>query len=69
MNRETYLGWTGDNSKGPVVGACLKYSRTSKEFPRLEGRGLGRVRVSCQRCILGMGVGQIRQDSVDVART
>lgn len=52
-----------------MVGACLKYSRTSKEFPRLEGRGLGESWVGGQRCILGVGVGEIMQDSLGVMRT
>lgn len=52
-----------------MVGACLKYSRTSKELPRLEGRGLGESWVDGQRCILGVGVGQIMQDSLGVMTT
>lgn len=52
-----------------MLGACLKYSRTSKELPRLEGRGLGESWVGGQRCILGVGVGQIMQASLGVMRT
>ena len=43
--------------------------KNQQGIPSAGREGAGESWVDCQRCILGVGVGQIRQDSVGVMRT